>query len=128
MMEVDPPPMRLDSQSDMTASPESNKLPPIHFIKDDLSDQDISARLSASDSSDIEAADHWQEARMCQWGDGSCNHRFILSRASGQNPLVTVIRKHLQERHPDILTRENTYVGGMDAPIRSRRSPVLQDT
>lgn len=104
-----PPPMRLDSNSD-TASPESNKLPPIHHIRDDLSDPDVSddaARSSAGDSSDIEAADHWQEARMCRWGDGSCNHRFVLSRASGQNPLVTVIRKHLQERHPDIFVRDS---------------------
>lgn len=102
---VSPSQIRIDAHD----KPRSEPHPPITFINDDVSDIDMSdeaARSSAEESSDVGIADNWQEARMCLWGDGRCNHRFILPRSHGQNPLVTIIRKHLQKSHPEIFTTD----------------------
>lgn len=75
-------------------------------ISDCLSGMAITAdspRRSMDDSSDTGSAGEWQEEeRRCLWGDGVCKHVFSLSRTQGQSSLVTVIKSHLEQHHPEI--------------------------
>jgi len=78
-------------------------------ISDCLSGMAITAdspRRSMDDGSDTGSAGEWQEEeRRCLWGDGTCKHIFSLSRTQGQSSLVTFIKSHLEQGHPDILTK-----------------------
>jgi len=78
-------------------------------ISDYLSVMAITAdspRRSLDDTSDAGSAGEGQEeGRRCLWGDGSCDYIFSLSRTEGQSSLVTIIKSHLDQCHPDIFTK-----------------------
>jgi hypothetical protein len=68
-----------------------------------------SPRRSMDDGSETGSAGELQEEeRRCLWGDRSCNHIFNLSRTQGQSSLVTVIKSHLEQYHPEILIKSVT--------------------
>ncbi|KZP09565.1 hypothetical protein FIBSPDRAFT_963864 [Athelia psychrophila] len=79
-------------------------------ISDYLSGMDIDvhdSHGSYDDLSDAGSGAEWMdEERRCQWGDGACGHVFSLSRTQGQSSLVTVIKSHLDEVHPEISTKD----------------------
>jgi hypothetical protein len=84
------------------------------FVADYLSAMAISssrARSSTESISDSGSGSEWQEERRCCWGGGTCQHIYNLPREQGQSSLVTTMRRHLEEDHPDILTRnaDNKY-------------------
>ncbi|KAF7984170.1 hypothetical protein HWV62_16846 [Athelia sp. TMB] len=79
-------------------------------ISDYMSGMDIApshSHGSYDDLSDTGSNADWQdEERRCHWGDSLCGHVFSLSRTQGQSSLVTVIKSHLDEVHPEISTKD----------------------
>lgn len=103
------------SSEDTAASFDSHKAPvPLEkphrsSISDYMSTMVITTdglRRSFDNVSDAGSTGEGQEEeRRCLWGNGTCNHIFTLSRTSGQSSLVTTIKSHLDQWHPEILIK-----------------------
>lgn len=97
----------LESQEE----PKTNLLPISHSsVTNDIPAVATSVstgRSSMDRSSDVGSSGEWREEQRCLWGDGTCSHRYNLPRDHGESSLVTVMRRHLEECHPEIFVKDS---------------------